>query len=49
MGMGQTLEMALDVDLQIEGEGTEVKREFLRIARENGLRAAIAWRDSRAE
>lgn len=48
MGMGQALEMALDVDLQIEGEGTEVKREFLRIARADGLRAAIAWRDSRA-
>jgi enoyl-CoA hydratase len=48
MGMGQALEMALDVDLQIEGEGTAVKREFLRIAREQGLRAAIAWRDSRS-
>lgn len=47
MGMGHVLEMALDVDLQIEGEGTAVKREFLRIAREEGLRAAIAWRDSR--
>ena len=29
-------------------EGTPVKREFLRIARADGLRAAIAWRDARA-
>ena len=47
MGMGRALEMALDVDLQIEGEGTAVKREFLRIARADGLRSAIAWRDAR--
>jgi enoyl-CoA hydratase len=47
MGMGEALEAALDIDLQIEGEGTADKREFLEIARRDGLRAAIAWRDAR--
>ena len=47
MGMGEALEAALDIDTQIEGEGTEDKRRFLEIARRDGLRAAIAWRDAR--
>ncbi|HLJ62632.1 MAG TPA: enoyl-CoA hydratase/isomerase family protein [Stellaceae bacterium] len=46
-GMGEALEAALDIDLQIEGEGTGVKRQFMEIARTKGLRAAIAWRDER--
>jgi enoyl-CoA hydratase len=47
MGMGEALEAALDIDLQIEGEGSIDKREFMEIARKEGLRAAIAWRDRR--
>jgi enoyl-CoA hydratase len=47
MGMGEALEAALDIDLQIEGEGTADKRQFMEIARRQGLRAAIAWRDAR--
>jgi len=47
MGMGEALEAALDIDLQIEGEGTADKQEFLEIARRDGLRAAIAWREAR--
>ena len=47
MGMGEALEAALDIDLQIEGEGTADKRQFMEIARRDGLRAAIAWRDAR--
>lgn len=47
MGLGEALEAALDIDLQIEGEGTQAKRQFLEIARREGLRAAIAWRDAR--
>lgn len=49
MGMGRALEAALDVDLAIEGRGTEEKARFLEIARREGLRAAIAWRDARFE
>ncbi len=47
MGMAEALEAALDIDLQIEGEGTADKRQFMEIARRDGLRAAIAWRDAR--
>jgi enoyl-CoA hydratase len=46
MGMREALEAALDIDLGIEGEGTAAKRQFLAIARRDGLRAAIAWRDA---
>ncbi|MFK7963141.1 MAG: enoyl-CoA hydratase/isomerase family protein [Burkholderiaceae bacterium] len=47
MGMGEALEAALDIDLLIEGEGMPTKQAFLAIVREQGLRAAIAWRDER--
>jgi enoyl-CoA hydratase/carnithine racemase len=46
MGMDEALEMALDADLLIEGEGTPGKRRFLEIVRTEGLRAALAWRDT---
>ena len=47
MGFDAALDMALEQDLLIEAEGTATKREFLNIARTQGLRAAIAWRDAR--
>jgi enoyl-CoA hydratase len=47
MGMMEALETALDIDLAIEGEGSEDKRQFMEIARRDGLRAAFAWRDAR--
>lgn len=47
MGMGEALEAALNIDLLIEGQGMETKRKFLEIARSDGLRAAIDWRDAR--
>ena len=47
MGFDETLQMALEQDVLIEAEGTATKREFLEIARTQGLRAAIAWRDTR--
>jgi enoyl-CoA hydratase len=47
MGMREALQTALDIDLLIEGQGTEDKRHFMEIARRDGLRAAIAWRDAR--
>ena len=31
----------------IEGQGMETKRLFLEVARQDGLRAAIDWRDKR--
>ena len=46
-GLDAALEAALAIDLEIEGAGTDDKRRFLEITRAEGLRAAIAWRDSR--
>lgn len=46
-GMREALASALDIDLQIESRGSPDKRRFMEIARKDGLRAAIAWRDAR--
>ncbi|MEL6998845.1 MAG: enoyl-CoA hydratase/isomerase family protein [Pseudomonadota bacterium] len=47
MGMEQALEDALATDLDIEGEGSPDKAEFLHHLRDGGLKAALAWRESR--
>lgn len=47
MGMGEALATALDIDHGIESRGSPDKRRFMEIARTEGLRAAIAWRDER--
>ncbi len=49
MGMEKALESALDTDTQIEGEGMPTKSKFLQIARDQGLRTAISWRDRLSE
>ncbi|TAM90518.1 MAG: enoyl-CoA hydratase/isomerase family protein [Candidimonas sp.] len=48
MGMRDALRSALDIDIMIEGEGSSVKRDFLRIIREQGLQEALRWRDGRS-
>jgi enoyl-CoA hydratase/carnithine racemase len=45
--MAEALEAALDIDLAIEGEGSPDKIAFMEVARLDGLRAALAWRDAR--
>lgn len=47
MGMGRALEEALAIDLEIEGPGSPDKRQFMDIARRDGLKAALAWREAR--
>ena len=47
MGLLKAVDAALDIDLAIEGKGSEDKRTFMDIARKGGLREAIAWRDAR--
>jgi enoyl-CoA hydratase len=47
MGLTEALNEALDIDLGIEGKGSLDKQRFMEIARKDGLRAAIAWRDAR--
>lgn len=46
-GMLAALDEALQIDLLIEGEGSPDKIRFMEIARREGLRAALAWRDRR--
>ena len=46
-GMLDALEQALQADLLIEGEGSPDKVAFFEIARRDGLKAALAWRDAR--
>ena len=47
MGLVEALNAALDIDLAIEGKGSGDKRAFMEIARKDGLRKAIEWRDAR--
>jgi enoyl-CoA hydratase/carnithine racemase len=45
--MLDALEEALAIDLAIEGAGSPDKIQFMDIARRDGLKAALAWRDAR--
>src|SRR5262249_642621 len=45
--MLEALEEALAIDLAIEGAGSPDKLQFMEIARRDGLKAALAWRDGR--
>jgi enoyl-CoA hydratase len=47
MGMRQALHAALDIDTLIESTMTPEKLEFKRIREEQGLKAALAWRDAK--
>jgi enoyl-CoA hydratase/carnithine racemase len=46
-GLLDALETALAIDLEIEGPGSADKMAFMDIARAEGLKAALAWRDAR--
>ena len=46
-GMQSALTTALDIDHAIESQGSPDKRAFMDIARAQGLKAALAWRDAR--
>jgi enoyl-CoA hydratase/carnithine racemase len=46
-GMRAALAAALDIDHAIESHGSPDKRRFMDLAREQGLKAALAWRDAR--
>jgi enoyl-CoA hydratase/carnithine racemase len=46
-GLLDALETALAIDLEIEGPGSPDKLAFMDIARADGLKAALAWRDAR--
>jgi enoyl-CoA hydratase/carnithine racemase len=46
-GMLEALELALEIDLAIEGEGSPDKAQFMEVARREGLKGALAWRNAR--
>jgi enoyl-CoA hydratase len=46
-GMRAALKEALDIDHAIESAGSPDKRRFMDLAREQGLKTALAWRDGR--
>jgi enoyl-CoA hydratase len=46
-GLFEALDAALDIDLLIEGGGSPDKMQFMNIARAEGLKAALVWRDAR--
>lgn len=48
MGLRAALAGALELDIFIEGAGGPERAEFDRIRREQGVKAAIEWRDRRA-
>ncbi|MDE0309474.1 MAG: enoyl-CoA hydratase/isomerase family protein [Acidiferrobacterales bacterium] len=47
MGMNQALNAGLETSIEIETAETEVRREFNRIVRKQGLKAALKWREAR--
>ena len=47
MGLREALASALELDIYIEAAGGTERGEFDRIRREQGLQAALAWRDKR--
>ncbi len=47
MGMKDALRSALDTDVEIESLDTPDGNQFKKIMREQGLKAAVAWRDAR--
>jgi len=47
MGLREALQSALDIDLDIEAEGSPDKAAFMDIVRSQGLKAALTWRDNR--
>lgn len=47
MGMRDALKASLDIDIILNSTPSEEKAEFGRLRKEHGLKAALAWRDSR--
>ena len=47
MGLHEALRAGLDAAVEIESMETPSRAEFKRRVREQGLRAALAWRDRR--
>ena len=44
-GLTRELKRSLEIDLELEGEGSDNKRAFLAALSESGQRGTLAWRD----
>jgi enoyl-CoA hydratase len=49
MGLGKALKMGVDTSVKIETLETELRQQFNQVLRDEGLKAAIAWREKRIE
>jgi enoyl-CoA hydratase len=49
MGLSSALRMGADTSVRIETLETELRRQFNRILREQGMKAALAWREARLD
>jgi len=47
MGLGKALRMGADTSVKIETLETELRKQFNRILRSDGMKAALAWREAR--
>jgi enoyl-CoA hydratase len=47
MRMREALDAALEIDIEIESDESPERIEFNSIRKEQGLKAALAWRDAR--
>ena len=47
MGLSSALKTSLDMDVLLNAGSSPEKKEFARIRNEQGLKAALAWRDAR--
>ena len=46
-GLHESLKKSLEIDYQIESRGSPDKKKFMEVARKEGMRAAIKFRDTR--
>ncbi len=49
MGMSRTLAMGVDTSVEIETTETDLRRQFNEILRQQGMKAALAWRERRLQ
>ncbi len=47
MGLSQALRMGADTSVKIETLETDLRRQFNQVLREQGMKAALAWREAR--
>ena len=49
MGLGKALRMGADTSVKIETLETELRRQFNQILRDEGMKAALTWREARLD